>query len=178
MAEQSWWVLVYKIPSEPSRLRATIWREVHRMGAVYLQDGVCLLPDALDMELGVDALRERIVELGGKAWTFKAASAAGGQDRELESLFKASLAGELSDLRDGARALCRHLEEAQDHYDLEDQDVARSESELRRLQALLQSTRSRQYFKEPLSDEIEATLYRCHVLLTGGGAKDEVGDQG
>lgn len=148
------------------------------MGAVYLQDGVCLLPDVLDMELGLDALREKIVDMGGKAWTFKAGSAALGQDPELERLFKASLAGELGELRDASRALCRHLEDSRDHFDMEDEDVARSESELRRLRALLQSVRARQFFKEPLSDEIEAVLYRCHALLTEGGAKDEVGNQG
>ena len=178
MANQSWWLLVYKIPSEPSRLRAAIWREVHRMGAIYLQDGVCILPDALDGELGIDALRERIVHMGGKAWTFRATSAALGQDQELESSFRASLAEEVADLRDGVRALCRHLEDSQDHYDLEAGDIARSEVELRRLRAVLQSIRCREFFKEPLLDEIEAVLYRCHALLTEGGAKDEMGDQG
>jgi len=177
-AKTAWWLLIYKIPSEPSRLRATIWREVHRLGVVYLQDGVCLVPDALDIELRLDALREKIVGMGGKAWTFRVESAVGGQDAELEGLFRGALANELAELRNAARALCRHLEDAKDHFELEDEDVARSESELRRLRSLLQTVRARQFFKEPVSDEIAAILYRCHTLLTEGGDKDEVGHQG
>jgi hypothetical protein len=178
MHRQSWWILVYKIPSEPSRLRATVWREVHRLGAVYLQDGVCLVPDVFDIELNLDALRERIVDMGGRAWTFRAESGAAGQDADLEGVFRESVAGELAELRDAARTLCRHLEDARDHFDMEGQELARSEAELRRLRSQLQSVRGRLFLRDPLSDEIEATLYRCHTLLGEGGEKDEVGDQG
>lgn len=175
---QAWWILVYKIPSEPSRLRAAVWRAVRRLGAVYLQDGVCLVPDVFDVELNLDALREKIAGMGGKAWTFRAESAGEGQDGDLEGLFRDVLAGELVEVRDAARSLHRHLDDARDHFDMEGEDIARSESELRRLRSQLQAVRARQFFKEPLSDEIDSILYRCHALLTEGGEKDEVGHQG
>ncbi len=39
MAEsQSWLLFIYKIPSEPSRLRATVWRRLKGLGAIYLQN--------------------------------------------------------------------------------------------------------------------------------------------
>lgn len=170
--------MVYKVPSEPTRLRAAVWRDVHHLGAVYLQDGVCLIPDVIDMELNLDALREKIVGMGGRAWTFRAQSNATGQDADLEGLFRESTADELAQTRNEARTLLRHLEDARGHFDIEGEELARSEGEIRRLHSFLQSIRGRLFFQDPLIDEIEATLYRCHALLKEGGEKSEMGDKG
>ena len=42
--EISWLLLIYKVPTEPARQRAAVWRRVKALGAVYLQDGVAALP--------------------------------------------------------------------------------------------------------------------------------------
>jgi len=41
---EEWFSLIYKIPSEPTRYRASVWRKVKASGAVYLQNSVCVLP--------------------------------------------------------------------------------------------------------------------------------------
>ncbi|MGH2561215.1 MAG: Chromate resistance protein ChrB, partial [Thermomicrobiales bacterium] len=41
----TWALLIYVLPSHPSRLRAAVWRDVKRAGAVYLRDGACALPE-------------------------------------------------------------------------------------------------------------------------------------
>ena len=41
---REWFVLVYKLPSEPTRYRASVWRKLRAAGAVYLQKGVAALP--------------------------------------------------------------------------------------------------------------------------------------
>jgi len=60
-------LLVYKVPSEPSRLRVAVWRELKRLGAHYLQQAVCLLPDTGRARAGLASMRDRVVELGGTA---------------------------------------------------------------------------------------------------------------
>lgn len=35
---------MYKLPSEPTRYRASVWRKLKGAGAVYLQNGVAALP--------------------------------------------------------------------------------------------------------------------------------------
>lgn len=37
--------LVYKLPSEPGRYRASVWRKPRATGVVYLRSGVAALPD-------------------------------------------------------------------------------------------------------------------------------------
>jgi hypothetical protein len=39
-----WLVLVYRVPSEPASRRVAVWRELKRLGALYLQQCVCILP--------------------------------------------------------------------------------------------------------------------------------------
>lgn len=58
----SWLTLVYKIPSEPSRLRASVWRRLKALGAVYLQNSVAVLPAGAEAERAMRALRHEIVE--------------------------------------------------------------------------------------------------------------------
>src|SRR5215210_8900163 len=42
---RGWFVLIYKLPAEPTRLRASVWRKLKAAGAVYLQNGVAALPE-------------------------------------------------------------------------------------------------------------------------------------
>src|SRR5215211_583708 len=62
-----WTVLVYTVPAQPTRKRATVWREVKRLGALYLRDGVCALPDTVAARSGLQALADRVQELEGQA---------------------------------------------------------------------------------------------------------------
>src|SRR5215212_3334419 len=48
MSSLIWLLLIYSVPSEPSRKRASVWREVKKAGALYLRDGVCILPQRPD----------------------------------------------------------------------------------------------------------------------------------
>ncbi len=62
-----WLLLVYRIPREPSRLRAGVWRRLKSIGAVYLQNSVAALPGSPAHERALRSLRKDIGELGGTA---------------------------------------------------------------------------------------------------------------
>ena len=38
-----WLLLVYRVPSEPTRLRSTVWRRLKSLGAIYLQNSAAAL---------------------------------------------------------------------------------------------------------------------------------------
>ena len=58
----SWLLLIYRVPAEPSRKRAFVWRELKKVGAVYLRDGVCVLPDQAATRAGLRQVAERMLE--------------------------------------------------------------------------------------------------------------------
>ncbi|MDF3291593.1 Chromate resistance protein ChrB [Streptomyces silvisoli] len=62
-----WLVLVYKVPAEPTRLRAGVWRKIKGMGAIYLQNSVAALPHSAAGERSLRLLRNEIAEMGGSA---------------------------------------------------------------------------------------------------------------
>ena len=70
----TWTLLVYKIPSHPSRLRVKVWRKLQTMGALYLQDAVCLLPCRADLDENMQYVADCIQKVGGTAHLFAASS--------------------------------------------------------------------------------------------------------
>ncbi|HWD02906.1 MAG TPA: Chromate resistance protein ChrB [Amycolatopsis sp.] len=66
-AEGPWLLLIYRVPSDPSRARVAVWRDLKRLGGLYVQQAVCVLPDRQDLRAGVDKVRKRIDELKGSS---------------------------------------------------------------------------------------------------------------
>jgi hypothetical protein len=65
MTTISWILLTYKVPAEPARGRVGVWRKIKAMGAVYLQNGVCLLPRTDDHLRRLKMLEHEIASLEG-----------------------------------------------------------------------------------------------------------------
>lgn len=52
-----WLLPVYRVPSEPTRLRAAVWRRLNSLGAVYLQNSAAVLPAGKTAEHALRRLR-------------------------------------------------------------------------------------------------------------------------
>lgn len=75
-----WLELVYRVPRDPSRLRATVWRRLRALGAVYLHNAVAVLPASREGERALRLLRNEILEMGGSAQLLSAEALAGQPD--------------------------------------------------------------------------------------------------
>src|ERR1700722_12830273 len=62
-----WLLLIYRVPSEPSRLRATVWRRIKSLGAIYLQSSAAALPASTSAERALRKLRSEILDMSGSA---------------------------------------------------------------------------------------------------------------
>lgn len=60
-----WNILVYRLPSHPSRHRLSVWRKLVSLGGVYVQDGVCALPKRDDLDENILYVANQIEEAGG-----------------------------------------------------------------------------------------------------------------
>ncbi|MEW6422864.1 MAG: Chromate resistance protein ChrB, partial [Deinococcota bacterium] len=61
------WLLIYRVPKEPSTARVTIWRRTKQLGALYLQQSVCFLPDREGNRQALDAVAGEVRSFGGEA---------------------------------------------------------------------------------------------------------------
>lgn len=62
-----WWLLAYRVPSDRSAYRVGVWRELKRLGALYLQQSVCVLPRLGATRSELEQVRNKIDEMGGSA---------------------------------------------------------------------------------------------------------------
>src|SRR5882757_1977902 len=66
-ATDSWLLLIYRLPSDSSHARVTVWRQLKRLGALYVQQAVCVLPDRPELRESLEKVRQRLDELGGSS---------------------------------------------------------------------------------------------------------------
>ncbi|SDL83785.1 Chromate resistance protein ChrB [Nonomuraea jiangxiensis] len=95
----TWLMLVYRVPSEPTRLRAAVWRRLKNLGAVYLQNSVAAAPRTPQSERMLRALRNEIVEsMSGQAFLASTSSVVGESD--LVALYNAARDDEYEEILD------------------------------------------------------------------------------
>jgi hypothetical protein len=63
----AWFVLVYRLPTEPSAPRVAVWRALQRLPGDYLQDGTFVAPASDETELQLQILAHDIRNQGGEA---------------------------------------------------------------------------------------------------------------
>lgn len=89
MPPKSWLLLTYKVPPEPAAKRVSLWRKLKGMGAVYLQNGVCLLPRSEDHARRLKMLENDILEAGGESVILETLALDPGQEAKVLARFKA-----------------------------------------------------------------------------------------
>ncbi len=61
---QSWIVVLYDVPSEPSKLKVRVWREFKKLGALYPQSSLCILPNSIENNKKIDEISKIILTNG------------------------------------------------------------------------------------------------------------------
>jgi len=60
----SWLVIFYDVPSEPSKLKVRLWRDFRRMGGLYPQMSVCIIPDNKENRQTLERMEKMIIKNG------------------------------------------------------------------------------------------------------------------
>lgn len=96
-----WPLVVYRILREPTRLRATVWRRIKALGAVYLRSSVAALPDSPPNERALRSLRREIVNLGEAAQVLRSQMLAGSSN--VSRIYNAARDEEYAEIVDRCR---------------------------------------------------------------------------
>ncbi len=70
LEERPWLLLVYRVPTEPASRRVAIWRDLKRLGALYLQQCVCILPRREEVREELERIVAKIPALEGECMRF------------------------------------------------------------------------------------------------------------
>jgi hypothetical protein len=89
MAVTPWILLAYKVPPEPAKKRIALWRKIKTLGAVYLQNGVCLLPKTDDHVRRLKIMEYEIAEMDGDSVLLETNGLDSVQEQKLLARFNA-----------------------------------------------------------------------------------------
>jgi hypothetical protein len=162
-AASQWLLLIYRIPSEPTRLRAAVWRRLKSLGAVYLQNSAAALPAGDAAERAMRKLRREIVEMNGTAMLMTCSALVGGQD--ILALFQTARDSEYEEILDKCQDFHAGLDKeyAAKHFtygELEENEV-----ELVKLRSWYDKVQARDVFGAPLRAGAQHALDECAVAL-------------
>jgi hypothetical protein len=77
------------VPPEPATKRIALWRRLKGMGAIYLQNGVCLLPKTDDHVRRLKMLENDVAAMGGESVILETVALDRAQEDKVVSRFKA-----------------------------------------------------------------------------------------
>lgn len=160
-ARPDWLLLIYTLPSQPTRKRASVWRELKRLGALYLRDGVALLPRVGGLERGLQEIVARIEEFEGEADLIVSPRFTDERSRTLAQRFRDEREAEY---REVYHACVRFLRDVLHEVDADEfgfPDVDNLESELARLRKWRTQVTARDYFGAEGADRVADILEKC-----------------
>ena len=159
----SWLVLIYRIPSEPTRLRATVWRRLKGLGAVYLQNSVATLPAGPASERALRKLRRDILEMGGTAQLLAGQPLAGQGD--ILAVFQAARDDEYEEIIDKCQDFHGQLQKEYDSGHFTYAELEENEEDLVKLRNWLAKITERDVFGAPRRAATLEALASCEQAL-------------
>jgi hypothetical protein len=158
-----WLLLVYRVPSEPTRIRATVWRRVRGLGAIYLQSAAAALPESQANDRALRALRREILEMGGTAVLLRCQAVAG--EAAVVAAFQEARNDEYAEIADRARDFLGEVEKERVAQHFSYAELEENEVDLAKLHSWLAKVRQRDAFGAPGLSEVEEILAECERSL-------------
>jgi hypothetical protein len=166
-----WLLLVYTLPAQPSRLRAAVWRDLKAGGALYLRDGVGVLPDVPAARTAFESLAARVREFAGEETLVAGVLLDEERDRELRERFAAAREAEYGELRRECRKFQEHLRREADHYDFTYEELEELAEELEKVRRWGDKVRARDYLGHPAAADLASDLRACEEALAEFGGQ-------
>ena len=166
MSTAAWLLLVCRVPSEPASKRVAIWRDLKRLGALYLQQCVCLVPHTETLATALDRVHSKIVEDGGEAICMEIPQLRPTDETKIVDAFRALRDKEYAELIEECETKFVkeiEFERFRNNYTFEEtEEIAQDLEKIRRWCTRIVE---RDWFAAPRRAEAEAWIDQCQGLL-------------
>lgn len=166
MSASEWLLLVYRVPSEPASKRVAVWRDLKRLGALYLQQCVCILPRQAELFAELERVTEKITGLDGDATLFEIPHLRPGDEAKIIAAFRELRNKEYAEIvEECATKFVREIEfeHFRRNYTFEEsEEIAHDLEKIRRW---FDRIVARDWFGASRRQEVESWIARCQALL-------------
>lgn len=163
--EDAWLLVAVSTAGAADSLRVHVWRKLRGLGAVYVQQSVCLLPDRPPVAGAVRKLVDKIRAEGGTVRLLHLTLADPVERGELIGEFRASVTAEYGEVLERLPAFFAEIETESAKGRTTFAGVEESEADLARFEAWVAKIAARDYFAAPIGAEVRAELERARVVL-------------
>ncbi len=173
MRHSGWLVLVYRVPTEPSNARVSVWRDLKRLGVLYLQQCVCILPNRSDLRKGLDAVREKISgRHGGSSNLFEVKRMPGPEEQQLYDGFRDLSARQYAEIVEECETkFVREVEFETFRENFTFAEAEEIEQDLDKIRRWFKRVQERDWFEAPGRAEVTQWIDQCASLLDDFYAK-------
>lgn len=164
--EQDQWLLVaVSTAGAPASLRVTVWRRLKALGALYIQQSVCLLPTRPKTRQAVHSLGERVRRDGGSLRTLSLTVTNPDEQAELVTQLQDARDGEYAEVLDRLPAFFTELETETVRGRTTFEELEESEVDLARFNSWMSKIAARDYFQAPLGKRARNELAHAERAL-------------
>jgi hypothetical protein len=161
----AWLVVSVSTAGAAASLRVQVWRKLRSLGALYLQQSVCLLPATAGVARDVRRLAARVRQGGGTVRVLPMAFTDPAAEQEVIAELNAARDAEYAEILERLPELHRELAHEQARGRATFAEVEESEADLHRFQAWLAKIEARDYFHAAGGDAARAAVAGAAAAL-------------
>jgi hypothetical protein len=166
---QGWLLLIYRVPPEPTRLRAAVWRRLKSLGAIYLQSSAAALPASTSSERALRKLRREILDMSGTAALMSCRVLAG--EPEVRAAFQAARDDEYEEIVDRCEDFLAQVQKEYVASHFTYAELEENEVDLVKLRNWLAKVVERDAFGAAGREPAEQALAKCEKSLEDYAAR-------
>lgn len=159
-------VLVYRMPAKPTAARVAVWRQLKKVGAIYLQQSVCAFPDNAVVRRDLQSVLKRINDSFGEYHLLPMRQLSRDEQLKLVTQFREQTAKHYVEIIENCEvnfAKEIEFETFRKNFTYEEAEEIRTEFE--KICAWFDRVKLRDWFDAPNRDQAHEWIQRCETLL-------------
>ncbi|MGB9678951.1 MAG: Chromate resistance protein ChrB [Thermoanaerobacteraceae bacterium] len=156
-----WLLFIYKVPTDSSTARVTIWRKIKKIGALYLQQTVCIVPYMDKFINDMKDLEKEIKSFGGDFKTFVVEALDDKEEKDIISQFNKQRIEEYMEIKEQCYNFFKEIEKETKLKNFSYAELEENEDELNKLHNWFEKVSQRDVFNVELKYEIISLLKKA-----------------
>src|SRR3954447_1528928 len=166
MEEREWLLLVYRVPTEPASRRVAVWRDLKRLGALYLQQCVCILPRLAPVQEELERISAKIPALGGEYTRFEIPKLPPADEEKIITSFRTLRNKEYAEIVEECETkFVKEIEFEHFRQNYTFEEAEEIGQDLEKIRLWFARIVERDWFAADGRQAVEGWIERCQVLL-------------
>jgi hypothetical protein len=159
-------LLVYRMPAKPTAGRVAVWRQLKKIGAIYLQQSVCVFPANSQVRRDLTPILQRIAEAAGEFHLLPLRKLDSAEERKLIQQFQDQTSNHYQEIIENCEVnFTKEIEFETFRKNLTYEEAEEIRAEFEKICAWFDRVRRRDWFGAPNMGEAREWLERCEKML-------------